>query len=55
MLYEVITECGLQIRLQPTIVLHSIGQRVADDDDVVSLLKLYGGGGAGGRAEYQGQ
>jgi hypothetical protein len=33
-------EARLDERLQPPVMLHPLGQRIADDANVVSLLKL---------------
>ena len=34
-------KAGLQERFQPTVVLHAIGQGVADDADVIAFLDVY--------------
>ena len=54
--YQLIVRQGrLQIRFQPAVVLHAVGESIADEDDVSSRLQLHGRWCARGHEECQAQ
>jgi len=48
-----IRQLGLQVRLQPSVVLHAIGERIADEDNVVARLECERRGSTGRREDQR--